>query len=345
LENRNIPWIKVLVFLAFVAGLVLFLASIRDIVQIFIVSLILAYLLKPLAGWLEMKGLSRTIATSAIFIWLMLVLAAGAFLIMPVIAVEIQAIQSGFNAESVRLFLQELELWFESRFAIFGIQQLNVLENARQFVVMHLGDVVNYVPDIVSILVNTIFVPFTVFFLIRDGRSIRNKFIDWIPNSYFEYTLNVLHKMDRQLGSYLRGQVIDAFVIGFLSGVALWLLRVDYYVFIGVFAGLANLVPYVGPVFGGMLAVCVSLITGGDIVNGLSIIAVFVLIQFADNNLISRWIVVRDIKLHPLIILLVVIVGGKLFGFLGLFLAVPFTAIIKVILSETVSVLRRYRIV
>lgn len=78
----------------------------------------------------------------------------------------------------------------------------------------------------------------------------KKAFIHFIPNRYFEMTLNVLHKIDQQLGWYLRGQFTEALVVGVLSVIALWLLDVQYFTIIGIFAGLANLIPYIGPVAG-----------------------------------------------------------------------------------------------
>ena len=169
-------------------------------------------------------------------------------------------------------------------------------------------------------------------------------FIDIVPNKYFEFSLNVLQKMDAQLGNDLRGQFLVAAIIGSLSTLVLWFLGVDFFMVIGPLAGLANMIPYVGPVAGGLLAILASVVTTGVFDTIPSIVIAFVLIQLLDNSLLQPLILARNVELHPMLILLAILIGGKLFGIVGLLLAVPFTAIVKVIAVETFVNLRRYHI-
>ena len=147
-----------------------------------------------------------------------------------------------------------------------------------------------------------------------------------------------------QLGNYLRGQLIASSVVALLSIAALWLLKVDYFVLIGLFAGLMNMIPYLGPATGATVAALVSVVTTGNFDTVLPIIVAFVIIQAVDNVGVSPLVLARNIKLHPLLILLTLILAGKFFGFLGLLLAVPVTAVFKVLVQETVANLRSYRL-
>lgn len=344
MEQHKIPWIKPVFVLAAVAGAVVFLASIGDVVELLVVSALLAYLLDPLARRLEARGLTRTAATTAIFT--ALVLSIGGFLLylFPLLAGQLNAIQQGVELERAAALVDELERWAVSHLAFLGVQELNLMETARAFAARHLANAVNYVPDVFAVLGNMVIVPFIVFFLLKDGRAMKKGFVSIVPNRYFEFVLNVLHKMDVQLGNYLRGQVLDAIIVGLLSIVALWLIGVDYYILIGAVAGVTNLVPYVGPVVGATLAVFVSVFTGGGLGQSVAIVLSFIGIQVLDNAAILPLVVARNVELHPLLILLVVIVGGKFFGVLGLLLAVPATAVAKVMLVETLQNLRRYRL-
>jgi putative permease len=169
-------------------------------------------------------------------------------------------------------------------------------------------------------------------------------FIDAVPNRYFEFSLNVLQKMDSQLGNYLRGQFLVALMIGTLSTITLWLLGVDFFLMIGPIAGLMNMIPYVGPIAGGLLAIIASVITSGQFDTIPGIVIAFTAIQIFDNSLLQPLILARNVELHPMLILLAILIGGKLFGIVGLLLAVPFAAILKVIIVETVVNFRRYHL-
>jgi predicted PurR-regulated permease PerM len=172
----------------------------------------------------------------------------------------------------------------------------------------------------------------------------KKAFIHLIPNRYFEMSLNVLHKIDQQLGWYLRGQFTEAFVVGVLSVLALWLLDIQYFIIIGIFAGLANMVPYVGPVAGAVPAIVVTIINGNEPIKVIYIVVAFAIVQLLDNVLLQPMVLSKSVHLHPLIIVFAVLIGGQFFGLLGMLLAVPAAGIIKVTSSELYQGIRKFRL-
>ena len=246
--------------------------------------------------------------------------------------------------EGARAAIKDVEGWLEARLAVLGVEDLDILGAIQQFIVTNVDDVLHYVPSLVVLITELGIFPLIMFFLLKDGRRIKKGFINLAPNRYFEFTLNVLHKTDVQLGNYLRGQFIASSVVAVLSIAALWLLKVDYFVLIGLFAGLTNMIPYLGPATGATVAALISVVTTGNFDTVLPIIVAFVIIQTIDNVGVSPLVLARNVKLHPLLILLTLILAGKFFGFLGLLLAVPVTAVLKVFVQETVTNLRSYHL-
>ena len=164
-----------------------------------------------------------------------------------------------------------------------------------------------------------------------------------VPNRYFEFTLDLLYKMDSQLGNYLRGQFVDAVVFGAMAIVALWILGVNYFVFLGVFAGLANLIPYVGPIAGAVPAVIVAVLGSGNLGSALPVIIAYIILKLLDDFVVAPYVVASSVEMHPVIVLIAIMVGGELFGVLGMLLAVPVTGFFKVVLQEGISTYRKYR--
>jgi len=150
--------------------------------------------------------------------------------------------------------------------------------------------------------------------------------------------------VELQLGGYIRGQLIDAFLVGLLSILALYLLDVPYYILIGSLAGLANLIPYFGPIVGAVPAVVVSMMHNPSFSIVLWIALAFAIVQLIDNILISPLVVARSVNIHPLVVIVVVLIGERLLGILGMLLAVPVTAIANVIIRETIWIFRNYRL-
>ncbi|MCH8959962.1 MAG: AI-2E family transporter [Bacteroidetes bacterium] len=343
--EKSVPlWIRIALLAVLGVGLFWVLASVGEIVALVMIAALLAYIFDPLASLLEARGLGRTQATVVVFAGTSLVLGVLGFLLLPLVVAEVRAIQTGFDMEQARAAIEDVERWLEARLAALGVEDLDILGAIQQFIVTNVDDVLTYVPNVVVLVTQLGIFPFVMFFLLKDGRRIKKGFINLMPNRYFEFTLNVLHKTDVQLGNYLRGQLIASSVVALLSIAALWLLEVDYFVLIGLFAGLTNMIPYLGPVTGATVAALISVVTTGNFDTVLPIIAAFVIIQAIDNVGVSPLVLARNIKLHPLLILLTLILAGKFFGFLGLLLAVPVTAVFKVFVQETVANLRSYRL-
>jgi predicted PurR-regulated permease PerM len=203
---------------------------------------------------------------------------------------------------------------------------------------------VNYlVSEGPTLIAHLVAIPFIVFFLIKDGRELKRMVISLVPNRYFEFSLNLLFKMDLQLGNFLRGQFLDALIFGILATIALWILDIPYFFVLGAFAGLANLIPYAGPIVGGLASVLVTVVYCEDMSRVVYVIIAFILAKLIDDAIIQPVVVAKSVDLHPLIVLLVIIIGGSFFGMLGMLLAVPAVGFLKVAVEETVKTVRKYQ--
>lgn len=341
---QNTSWAKVAVFLLIGFSLLFFLYQLSDILKLVIISALLAYLFDPFATSLESYGLSRTLATVSIFAACSLIIGFISFFLVPIAVQQLGMLKTGQLVQQLDLVVADLQHMLEGPLSNVGIVDLDLKSSLQTNLNEFLSDSINYFPNVLSTAGNLVIIPFMMFFFIKDARSMKKGFIDVVPNKYFEFSLNVLQKMDAQLGNYLRGQFLVASIVGSLSTLFLWWLDVDFFMFIGPLAGLANMIPYVGPIAGGLLAIIASVITTGAFDTIPGILIAFALIQMLDNSLLQPLILARNVELHPMLILIAILVGGKLFGVVGLLLAVPFTAIVKVIVVETLVNLRRYHI-
>ncbi len=146
----------------------------------------------------------------------------------------------------------------------------------------------------------------------------------------------VLYDMDMIFSKFLRGQLLDALIVAIITSIVLTIIRLDFAVLLGCFAGLTNVIPYFGPVFGAIPAVIVALFTGGFSKAIITLIA-FVIIQQIDANLIYPRVVGSSTGLHPVFVLLAVTFGGYFFGLMGMVLAVPIVACIKLFILRKVG--------
>jgi predicted PurR-regulated permease PerM len=189
-----------------------------------------------------------------------------------------------------------------------------------------------------------VIVPIVSFFFLIEGRAIKRAFIEMIPNRYFEMVLNLLHRIDIQLGGYIRGLVLSVIIISLLSIGGLRLVGLQDYLVVGTIAGLCNVIPYLGPIIGIVAGVLAALLQYSTLSWGtiLPVVGVFMFVQIMDNVFVAPVVVARSVNLHPLVVIFVVLVGNHLFGAVGMLLAVPTTAVIKVSAQTIYEGLRSY---
>ena len=314
------------------------------VIKLVIVSALLAYILDPVTTSLESKGLSRTLATIVVFLAISGTLALGILLLYPVITHELQVMQTSGSGERTTEILASLESSIQDRFGFLGIGELDLDEKVQQLKRWAGERMIDFfVTDLASLVGHLVAIPFMMFFFLKDGREMKRMLIRRVPNRYFEFSLNLLYRMDRHLGNYLRGQFLDALSFGVLATLALWILDVRFAVFLGAFAGTANLIPYVGPIAGGLLSAIVALLDTGDLVAPAYVALAFVVIKLIDDAVIQPLTVARSVEMHPLLVLLVIIVGGQAFGILGMLLSVPVVGFVRIAVEESITAYRKYR--
>ncbi len=198
---------------------------------------------------------------------------------------------------------------------------------------------------------------FTIILLI-EYHDFKRTLVRFIPNKYLEVGLRTIYNIEKQISSYLRGQILAASSVAILSIIGLLILNqlganMTLVVFIGIIAGLANLIPMVGPFVGMVPAILIALMNnlGNDIAMNhqlfgtipspffmLDIVFMFIIVQQIDNNFITPILVGESVGLHPMAVMIVLLIGGTMMGPLGMLFAIPAAGVLKVIISETIFI-------
>ena len=256
---------------------------------------------------------------------------------------EIKNLKTGFSAEQTISLVTKLEKVIISNLSFLGIAELD-LTGKLQETLSHTGEwIFSHVLDAASVITSFILIPFIVFFLLKDGREFKKSFVNIVPNRYFEFTLYLFYKLNAQVGNFLRGQFIDAAIVGLMATFALWLVGLKYYFLIGLFTGIANLIPYFGPLTGAVLATILSILQTGGLQMAAYVLLAFVIIKLLDDAIVQPVVVAKSVHMNPLTVLLVILIGGKWFGILGMLLSVPVAGFLKVVFHESIKNYRRYR--
>ncbi|MCX6556483.1 MAG: AI-2E family transporter, partial [Candidatus Aminicenantes bacterium] len=217
-----------------------------------ILAALLSILLNPLVVMLEGRGLNRTGAVALVMgiimllvIWLMIFLA-------PAVAHEFKTISQAIKNETPATLMVKLKTLLNKHLPLLKNPEINVqvMTKIEKSIYAMLNRSVQLIPTILPLAISLFMIPFMTFFLLKDGRRLKKSLIESMPNRYFEMTISLLHKIEGQLGSYIRGQMLVSLCIGILAITALAILGVPYFLIIGAMAGLANMIPYFGPIVG-----------------------------------------------------------------------------------------------
>ncbi len=246
-------------------------------------------------------------------------------IISPIDYIEKFLIQKKWVKEENGFLMSELQTYFFSFFRD-----------------LKFGNVVSQILNTTStVLIGTISVMFISFFLLYEKGLFRRNVIALIPNAYFEVSISAIYKIEKLLSNYLFGLLIQMFSIFTLVSIGLIVSEVKYAVTIAIFAAVANLIPYIGPILGASFGLIVSLSTQiqqsqdtAFSILAIKVIIVFLIVQFSDNLLLQPIIFSRSIKAHPLEIFSVVFMGAALAGAVGMIFAIPVYTILRVTAAE-----------
>ena len=195
-----------------------------------------------------------------------------------------------------------------------------------------------------SVFTTGVIVLFLTFFLLNGGRQMKKAFIQIVPNRFFEVALVLIQGLDRQLGDYLRSRLIQTIIISIIAAIGYWILGLRFALLIGIIAGLANLIPYIGPFIGAIPAIIVVFLESrfGLGWSLLAVITLMLVIQIIDNAVITPLIIGKSVELGPVTTIVVVLLGEQLLGLMGLLMAVPIAAMCKLIIEEVWTEFKGY---
>jgi putative permease len=317
-----------------------------DILVVFAVSVLLALIFDPFVSMIEKKGLNRLLSSLIIFaVFFFIIYLIFSFLVPSFIQQMKQLIE---KVKVYLTFTQIRKIGTEVQRTIPLIKSGDLQERITRYISVQVENSFNYFSSLFSTVLSTIailvIVPFITFFLVKDNKKIIRGILNVIPNKYFEMSYYVIKKITFQLSRYVRAWIFDASFVGCTMGIGLYFIGIDNALPLGVIAGFGHLVPYFGPVIGGIPAVLISLIQYGDF-SRVPYIVVLVLATYAfDNGIVQPFVFSKSLDIHPVIIILLIIAGGQLFGIIGMLLAIPTATVIKTFTKEIYFAFTNYKI-
>ena len=304
-----------------------------------ILSGLLFYLLNPLVDLMEKYKINRVLAISIIFVIIAVVLIIGLAVAIPNLQRQVVIF-----AQNVPSYLEDADRviddlvtkrlpddfrpQLEQVLAQFSTQATAWASNIS-------SKAVNWVSALISgtsqVIVALIIMPFMLFYLLRDGKGLRDYITQFLPNKLREPVGKVLSDVNQQLANYVRGQITVAVIVAIMFIIFFKIIGLRYAVALGVTAGVLNLVPYLGSFLAMLPALVLGLIAGPVML--LKVIIVFIVEQTIEGRFVSPLILGSQLNIHPITILFVLLTSGSMFGIWGVLLGIPIYASAKVVIS------------
>ena len=332
----------------FTAAFLVILWRAGDIVQPFIWGLILAYILLPVVGALERRfALPRTVAALAVFVALLAIIFGGGRLLVPRIVENAGDLQKNWP-----VLVANAQQTISNVFDQLGLGDLddiligpNVDDIERQIAAMAQRTALPVAVGIGHFLLEFLVFLIATFLLLRDAPRLYEFVRRNLPSRQRREVIHVLGETNVMLGRYIRGQLALVLLMSTVTTIGLTLLGVPYSVLLGVMTGLLETIPFVGPITAGAIACLVALghpnPFGWSQVIYVAVVAImYTILRHAEDYLVIPTVIGRAVRLHPAIVIFSLLTGGAVFGLLGIFLAVPFAATLRLVLIYVGAKLR-----
>lgn len=305
-----------------------------------IISGLLYYIFNPVVNLMEKKGIKRDFGITILYVVVIGLIAWGVIILVPKIEAQTksfiddwpiywqtieQKTSEFFNARLFEQFSEPIENTINELFSSINTIAKSISKNAFTGIGSVVGAVANIVVTIVT-------VPFILFYLLKDGKKLAPFATQFLPTKIRNKSLEILTDINKQLSSYVRGQVTVAIAVAIMFIIGFSVIGLNYSITLGVLAGFLNLVPYVGSALATIPAIILALVDGPKML--IAVIIVFILEQTIEGKFISPLVLGSQLDIHPITIIFVLLSAGKIFGIMGVIIGIPVYATLKVIVTH-----------
>ncbi len=308
------------------------LADIGMSLMPFLIAFILAYVIHPLISKIEACRLPRVLS---VFLFYFIIFGGLYGLISWFLPTLIKQLMSLIhNLPDYAIQIQDQLTMLDIRFNLnitetFQLQYEQILSQIGTSVHQLANVLFGMIGSIVSSFVGIIIVPIALFYFLKDYEQILTACVNVMPKKYRPHLISIAHLLDSSLGAYIRGLFVIMILLSIISTLLLMVIDIKYPLLFGVLIGVTDFIPFVGPFIGAIPVLLLALSVSWKQV--VAVLMVIVAIQFIEGNILQPFVMGRNIDMHPITIMVIMLLAGSLFGFYGLLFAIPVCLIIKTI--------------
>ncbi|XKH51150.1 AI-2E family transporter [Chryseomicrobium palamuruense] len=321
-----------------------FTVFLGNVVLPIILATILYYLLRPILRLLEKMKIPRIWGILILFLAVIGLITLLVFLVFPFLKDQTIRFVENFPEDFSQL-INNVTIWLQTSMfsGIYNSLEADInqwIQELPSQLAVFFQDtfarvatgISSFIGAITSFVLAIVTVPFILFYLLKDGEKLPQYFLRLLPPRMREETAQVFADIDRQISSYIQGQLLVSAAIGIMVFIGFSIIQMPYAVLLGAIAMVTSVVPYLGPIIAITPAVIIALVQSPFML--LKLAAVWTVVQLVEGKFISPQIMGKTLHIHPITIIFVLVTAGSLFGVPGVILGIPGYAIVKVIVTH-----------
>jgi putative permease len=306
-----------------------------------IAALVIAYLLEGVVRFLERRKVPRQLSVIVVFTVFMLLLLLGVFILVPLLTQQIGQLLNQLplmitrgQEELLRLPQHYPQIISEEQvrdmMAMLRVELMGLGQRALTF---SLSSVVS----VIAFLVYVVLVPLLVFFFLKDKKPIQAWIASYLPG-HLDMSIQVWKEVNTQIANYIRGKVWEILIVWSASALAFTVLRLDFAMLLSFFVGLSVLIPYIGATVATIPIAVIAYFQWGVSPEFLRLMVAYGIIQLLDGNVLAPVLLGEVVNLHPVAVIVAILIFGGLWGFWGIFFAIPLATLVHAVLKSLSAV-------
>lgn len=292
------------------------------------------YITEPIKRFFERRGLNRLMSILTVFIIILILVAIFMTILVPVISDQIQnLIEMWPRIQNEMLELVDFLLLYQDDLPFDPSQMIDQgIEQVTSLFTGLAGNIFTILSGTVSVLLTIVLIPFFYFFMMKDHERLIPALLSPFSGTFQQFLSELLHDIDRTLRAFIQGQLLVSSILAVLLYIGYSIVGLEYALLLAMLALLLNIIPFIGPWMAFIPAAILALIQDPWMLVWVSLITLIA--QQAESNLITPNVMGQSLKLHPLTVITVVLAAGNIGGFIGMLIAIPTYAVIKVIVMN-----------
>ncbi len=325
---------KLAALLSVLGGVILVILSVENLLLSSLIAFVVSYTVGPGVNFLERQGVSRALSTLILFGLVGAAVVLCGYAIAPYLGETLARLKDDMPRfiEGVGHYISDAES--RVRDLAGPLANIDLTSRVQSFLTTGTNHFFETIPSYLKTFITVMLLgPFLAFFMVKDGRHLLRSLLGLVPNHLFETALSMLSQINTQIGQFVRARLLESFIVGLVTAIGLMIIGFPYAALLGIFAGVTNLIPYIGPIFGAVPAFLVATVNGYSALGIALVATVYIVAQLIDAGFLIPLLVAKIVDLHPVTVIVVMIIGAQVLGIVGMIISIPVASTLKVAMS------------